>query len=113
MHQSAELPSAVGTDPAATPDAPPQVLASRGPPSLNGASVSVELARSRAEEQDRIAQELNDGVVRRIFAAGLDLHAALGLIGDHPGAGKIYHAIGELDHAIRDIRDTIFNGPRN
>jgi signal transduction histidine kinase len=97
------------------------VLVSRGPPSgngrapaRNGAAVSAELARSRAEDHDRIAQGLNDVVVRRIFAAGLDLHAALGLIGDHPGAGKIYHAIGELDHAIRDIRDTIFNGgPRD
>ena len=110
MHRSAILPSAVGTDPIATTDAP-HVLVSRGPPSLNGAPVSVELAQSRAEDHDRIAQDLNDVVVRRIFAAGLDLHAALGLIGDHPGARKIYHAIGELDHAIRDIRDTIFNGP--
>jgi hypothetical protein len=76
-------------------------------PSLNGAHVSAELARSRAEDHDRIAQGLNDVVVRRIFAAGLDLHAALAQIGDHRGAGKIYHAIGELDHAIREIRDTI------
>jgi hypothetical protein len=35
----------------------------------------------------------------------------LGRIGDHYGAGMIYHAIGELDHAIRD---TVFNGgPRD
>ena len=47
-------------------------------------------------------------MVRRIFAAGLDLHAALGLIGDHRGAGKICHAIDELDNAIRDIRDAVF-----
>ena len=113
MHQSAGLPSVVATDPGAAPEAP-HVLVSRGPPSLNGAPVSAEPARSSAEDHDRIAQGLNDVVVRRIFAAGLDLHAALGLIGDHPGAGKIYHAIGELDHAIRDIRDTIFNGgPRD
>ena len=52
---------------------------------------------------------MNDVVVRRIFAAGLDLQAALGLIGDHSGAGKIYHALDELDQAIRDIRDTIFD----
>jgi hypothetical protein len=48
-------------------------------------------------------------VVRRIFAAALDLQAALGLIGDHSGATKIYHAIDELHHAISDIRDTIFD----
>jgi hypothetical protein len=120
MRRSLSLPSAVATAPVAAPGAP-HVLVSRGPPSGhgrapagNGAAVSAELARSRAEDYDRIAQGLNDVVVRRIFAAGLDLHAALGLIGDHRGAGKIYHAIGELDHAIRDIRDTIFNGgPRD
>ena len=31
---------------------------------------------------------MNDVVVRRIFAAGLDLQTALGLIGDHRGAGR-------------------------
>ena len=52
---------------------------------------------------------MNDVVVRRIFAAGLDLQVALGLIGDHSEAGKIHHALDELDQAIRDIRDTIFD----
>ena len=62
---------------------------------------------------------MNDVVVRRIFAAGLDLQAALGLIDDHrPASGhraalKICHATDELDHAIRDIRDILFErGPR-
>jgi hypothetical protein len=35
--------------------------------------------------------------------------AALGLIGEHRGASKIWHAIDELDQAVRDIRDTIFD----
>jgi hypothetical protein len=52
-------------------------------------------------------------VVRRIFAAGLDLHAALGLIGEHRGADKIYHAIDKLDNAIRDIRGRRFRGPHD
>jgi hypothetical protein len=59
-------------------------------------------------DHDRIAQGTNDAVVHRIFATGLYLQAALGLIGEHQGASKIYHAIDELDQAIRDIRDTIF-----
>jgi signal transduction histidine kinase len=51
-------------------------------------------------------------VIHRIFAAGLDLQAAVGLIGDQRVASKIRHAIDELDQAIRDIRDTIFDrGP--
>ena len=47
-------------------------------------------------------------MVRRIFAAGLDLQAALGLIGEHRAAVKICHAIDELDLAIRDVRSAIF-----
>jgi signal transduction histidine kinase len=61
------------------------------------------------KDHDRIAQRMNDVVVRRIFAAGLDLQTALALIGDHRGASEIYHALDELDQAIRDIRDIIFD----
>ena len=73
-------------------------------------AVPAELSRYLAEDRDRIAKGLNDVVIHRIFAAGLDLQAALGLIGDHFGAGKICHAIDELDHAIRDIRDIVYDG---
>ncbi len=52
---------------------------------------------------------MNDVIVRRIFAAGLDLQTALGLIGDHSEASRIYHVLDELDQAIRDIRDIIFD----
>jgi signal transduction histidine kinase len=115
MHRSSSLSSAAAI---ATIPAPgvPRVRLTRGPPppgngrapAGNGAAVSAELTRYLTEDHDRIAQSLNDVVVRRIFAAGLDLHAALGLIGEHRGAGKIYHAIDELDNAIRDIRDAVF-----
>jgi hypothetical protein len=44
-----------------------------------------EVIRYLTEDHDRIAQRMNDVVVRRIFAAGLDLQAGLGLIGDHRG----------------------------
>jgi len=52
---------------------------------------------------------MNDVVVRRIFAAGLDLQAALGLIGEHSAGVRICQAIDELDLAIRDIRSAIFD----
>jgi signal transduction histidine kinase len=114
MHRSSSLSSAVATAAIPAPGADP-VLLTRGPPpgndrapAGNGATVSAELTRYLTEDHDRIAQSLNDVVVRRIFAAGLDLHVALGLIGEHRGAGKIYHAIDELDNAIRDIRDAVF-----
>ena len=66
-----------------------------------------------AQDRDRIAQSVNDVLIRRIFAAGLDLQAALELIGKHRAASKIWHAIGELDQAVSDIRatNTIATGP--
>jgi signal transduction histidine kinase len=62
-----------------------------------------------AQDRDRIAGDMNDLVVRRLFSAGLTLETALGLIGDHPGARKIQEAIGELDLAIRDVRTIVFD----
>ena len=62
-------------------------------------------------ERDRIAEGMNNVVVRRLFSAALDLEAALGLVGQHRSAGKIQHAIDELDLAIRDLRDTLFESP--
>jgi signal transduction histidine kinase len=64
-----------------------------------------------AEDHERIAEGLNDLVVRRLFSAGLALEAALGLIGEHRAAGKIEHAISELDQAIADLRATVFDAP--
>jgi signal transduction histidine kinase len=78
----------------------------RDPP--EGGADPAEVIVYLAEDRERIARGLNDVVVRRLFAAGLDLHAALALMGDHRATGKIYHAIDELDQAIRDIRDAIF-----
>jgi signal transduction histidine kinase len=61
------------------------------------------------QDRDRIAEGMNDLVVHRLFAAGLALETALGLIGGHPGAGKVQEAIGELDLAIRDVRNVVFD----
>ena len=61
------------------------------------------------QDRDRIAAGMTDIVVRPLFAAGLALESALGLMGGHPGAGKVQEAIGELDLAIRDIRNVVFD----
>jgi hypothetical protein len=34
---------------------------------------------------------------------------AVVLMGDHPGAGKVQDAGGELDLAIRDVRNVVFD----
>jgi signal transduction histidine kinase len=61
------------------------------------------------QDRDRIAGAMNGLVVHRLFSAGLTLETALALIGDHPGAGKVQDAIGELDLAIRDVRNVVFD----
>ena len=94
---------------------PPDAAAGNGhaPPGGGNARCAVETHSSR-DDHDRMARRMNDVVVRRIFAAGLDLQGALGLLGEpgtareHGAAGKIRHAAGELDHAIRDVRDILF-----
>jgi signal transduction histidine kinase len=68
-----------------------------------------EAALLLAQDRDRIAEAMNDLVVHRLFAAGLSLETALGLMGGHPGAGKVREAIGELDLAIRDLRNVLFD----
>jgi hypothetical protein len=108
---------------AATLPAAAQVPLTRGPPVGRGMAPGANEAAGPApvilgvtedhdgvtEDHDRIARGLNDVVIHRLFGAGIDLHAALGMVGVGRAADKIYHAIGELDQAIRDIRDTVFN----
>ena len=111
MHQSSSVPSAGPTTTGPAPEALRRLL-TRGPPAASGQApagpVPADVIRRLADDRDRIAQGLNDVVIHRIFAAGLDLEAALGLIGERPGTSMIYHALDELDQVIRDIRDTVF-----
>jgi hypothetical protein len=65
----------------------------------------------QAEDRERIALGLNDVVIRRLLTAGQDLQEALGLMGNHPASGKIRHAVDEMDQAVRDIPDTVFDHP--
>lgn len=112
------MPSAAAAS-ARPPSDGPNPLPTRDPSASNGlaatdsrAVASAELTRHLTEDHDRIAQGINDVIVHRIFAAGLDLQAALELIGEHRAASKIWHAIDELDQAVRDIRETIFDRNR-
>ncbi len=98
----------------------PSVLPTRGPPadgeliaSGDGSGeATAQVIRYLARDHDRIAQDLNNLVVRRVFAAGLDLQAVLLLLGDHPACGRIHHVVAELDQVVTDIRDTVFGRPK-
>ena len=110
------IPGVVSAATATPAPAMRQVQPTRGPPPAspqalgNGnAAGPAEAILDVVEDRERIALGLNDVVVRRLYTAGLDLHAALGLMGDHPASCKVCHAVDELDQAIRDIRNTIFD----
>jgi hypothetical protein len=70
------------------------------------------LASNLAEDRDRIAADLNDGLINHMFAISLDLHTALTLLGGHEATKKINFAISGLDQAIKDLRSTVYDlGP--
>jgi signal transduction histidine kinase len=80
------------------------------------AALALEHARARTdramlavyEDRDRIARDLHDLVIQRVFATGLQLHGLRrGL--EEPLAGSILKCIRDLDATIRDIRSTIFD----
>jgi two-component system, NarL family, sensor histidine kinase DevS len=72
-----------------------------------------ELAEARAlqevmNDRDRIARDLHDMVIQRVFAAEMMLHSAATLVVRPEVAERIQTVIAELDGAIQDLRTTIF-----
>jgi signal transduction histidine kinase len=61
------------------------------------------------EDRDRIAQDLHDHVIQRVFAAGLSLQSALPRIPDPEAQRRIRAVVLQLDQTVRDIRTTIFD----
>jgi signal transduction histidine kinase len=61
------------------------------------------------EDRDRIARDLHDHVIQRVFAAGLSLQSALPRIADAEAATRVRSAVEQLDETVRDIRTTIFD----
>jgi signal transduction histidine kinase len=60
------------------------------------------------EDRERIARELHDKVIQRLFAAGMSLQTALPIAVRPEVANRITGAVDEIDETIRDIRHTIF-----
>jgi signal transduction histidine kinase len=60
------------------------------------------------EDRERIARDLHDTVVQRLFATGLGLQAVTYITADPEVAARIQQAVDELDSTIRDIRGVIF-----
>jgi signal transduction histidine kinase len=82
----------------------------------NQAALAIELAEARAEQQrvamlderDRIAADLHDHVIQRLFAAGLSLQSTAGILGPGAPTDRILATVDDLDDTIRQIRTSIF-----
>ncbi|MFJ2651824.1 GAF domain-containing protein [Streptomyces sp. NPDC087420] len=80
------------------------------------AALAMELAERRSdaeqiallEDRDRIARDLHDLAIQRLFATGMTLQSAQ-KFDQHPGAAeRIERAVNDLDDTIKIIRSTIF-----
>ncbi|WP_308190759.1 GAF domain-containing protein [Streptomyces sp. HPF1205] len=60
------------------------------------------------EDRDRIARDLHDLAIQRLFATGMTLQSTLRFV-DHPEAAeRLMRAVDDLDETIKIIRSTIF-----
>jgi signal transduction histidine kinase len=80
------------------------------------AGIAIENARLHArlqeatllEERDRIARDLHDRVIQRLFATGLTLQGAARLSIRPEVASRLAQAVADLDDTVREIRTAIF-----
>ena len=69
-----------------------------------------EVARTAGllDERERIARDLHDDVIQRLFATGLSLQAAAQLTKEPMAVERIMRSVDEIDISIRQVRSTIF-----
>lgn len=60
-------------------------------------------------DRDRIARDLHDVVIQRIFAAGLSIQSLRRFTSGEPALARIDAVTAELDETIRDLRNTIYS----
>ncbi|HTS95994.1 MAG TPA: GAF domain-containing protein [Streptosporangiaceae bacterium] len=80
------------------------------------AAIALELADVRRDaeqvtvlqDRERIARDLHDLVIQRLYATGMSLQGAMPLIGRAEVADRVSRAVDALDDTIGDIRSAIF-----
>ena len=87
----------------------------------NHAAVALELADARTDQQrivlledrDRIARDLHDHVIQRLFAIGLTVQSVAIGLGDDERATRLSRVVSDIDETIRQTRTSIFqlHGP--
>ena len=81
------------------------------------AALALELADKQRQQRmldlladrDRIAGDLHDHVIQRLFASGMSLQAIVGRIGDSEARNRVNGVVGQLDETMREIRTSIFD----
>jgi signal transduction histidine kinase len=80
------------------------------------AGVALELAAGRADaerlslyqDRDRIARDLHDLVIQRLYATGMSLEGTMPMITRPEAASRVSNAVDAMDETIKEIRATIF-----
>jgi signal transduction histidine kinase len=81
------------------------------------AGIALELAEHRQDaerlailsDRDRIARDLHDLVIQRLYATGMSLQGAMPLLTRPEAADRVSSAVDALDETIREIRSAIFS----
>jgi signal transduction histidine kinase len=81
------------------------------------AGIALELAHRRSdaerlslyEDRDRIARNLHDRVIQRLYATGMAMEAALPMIGKPDVEARFRKSVDAMDATIKDIRAAIFS----
>lgn len=83
----------------------------------NQAALALDVAEHRRDtermvvlnDRDRIARDLHDLVIQRLFAGALSLQSTLGRVSDRPQVSeRIQRVVNDLDDTIKIIRSTIY-----
>ena len=80
------------------------------------AALALELADARVDQQrmvlfedrDRIARDLHDHVIQKLFASGLTIQSVAAVINNEPQADRLRTVVDGIDETIRQIRTSIF-----
>jgi signal transduction histidine kinase len=80
------------------------------------AALALELARQQREteqlslfrDRDRIARDLHDLVIQRLFATGMQLESSLRFMTRPEATHYVQQAVDDLDKTIKEIRSTIY-----
>ncbi|EWM10246.1 GAF family protein [Kutzneria sp. 744] len=60
-------------------------------------------------DRERIARDLHDHVIQRLFATGLSLQGTLRMIVDPEARKRVQNSVGQLDQTVMEIRTSIFD----